>query len=185
MIVELMFIARVAALPAPVPPTQDACAALIPVALSAKLVADFPGVALPSSIDAGDVRTRDIASRGDWPCPFVVAGDFDGNGYLDRALLMKPASGGAKLVVALNSNGQWQVSLSEEWPLSLLESELKPIEPGLYQRSDAIDHPDSRLDQLSSIQSENSGFAASKVNGRRAVYFLAGEQWQKLTIKDN
>jgi hypothetical protein len=88
------------------------------------------------------------------------------------------------LVAALNNNGQWQLSLSEDWPLPLAESEVRPAEPGLYQRSDAIDHPAAMLDQLPSIQAENSGFSASKVNGRRAVYFLVGEQWQKLTVKD-
>ncbi|HEX2585002.1 MAG TPA: hypothetical protein VHL14_07715, partial [Steroidobacteraceae bacterium] len=185
MIVELMFIARAAVQPVTVPVSLEACAALVPASLSAKLVADFPGMTLPSSVDAGDVRTRDIASRGDWPCPFVVAGDFDGSGTLDRALLVKSADGTIKLIGALNNNGTWQISLNDEWPLSLAESELRPMEPGLYQRNDAIDHPDSKLDQLSSIQAENSGFAGSKVNGRRAVYFLVGDQWQKLTIKDN
>ena len=185
MLIELMFIARAVVQPVTVPAPLDACAALVPASLSAKLVADFPGATLPSSVDAGEVRTRDIATRGDWPCPFVVAGDFDGTGTLDRALLVKFANGTTKLIGALNNNGQWQLSLNDDWPLSLAESELRPMEPGLYQRSDAIDHPDSRLDQLSSIQAENSGFAASKLNGRRAVYFLIGDQWQKLTIKDN
>ena len=187
MIVELMFIARAVVQPVPLlaPVAPDACAALVPATLSVKLAADLPGAVMPMSSDAGESRTREIASRGDWPCPFVVAGDFDGNGYLDRVLLMKLADGSIKLLSALNNNGQWQVSLNEDWPLSLTESELRPLEPGLYQRSDAIDHPDSRLDQLSSIQAENSGFAASKLNGRRAVYFLVGEQWQKLTLRDN
>ena len=182
MVVELLFLAR-AAVQAVLP--ADACAALIPPALSARLATELPGYVIPVSSDAGDARSREIAVRGDWPCPFVAVGDFDGDGLLDRVLLVKSPQGSAKLIAVVNNNGEWRISFSEDWSLPLTESELRSMEPGLYQRSDAIDHPDAKLDQLSSIQADNSGFAAGKLNGRRAVYFLVGEHWQKLTIKDN
>jgi hypothetical protein len=182
MAIELILMARAAAQPTPV--VADACATMVPPSLGARIATELPGYTLPRASEVGEVRARDISNKGDWPCPFVVAGDFDGNGSLDRALLVKSPQGAFKLVAALNNNGQWQLSLSEDWPLPLAESEVRPAEPGLYQRSDAIDHPAAMLDQLPSIQAENSGFSASKVNGRRAVYFLVGEQWQKLTVKD-
>lgn len=181
--IELIFLARVVAQPVTTP--ADACAALVPPALSARIVADLPGYTVPNSNDAGEVRVRDIANRGDWPCAFIVAGDFDGDGLLDRAMLIKSAQGGMKLISALNLSGQWQLSLSEEWSVPLSESELRPLEPGLYQRTDAIDHPVAQLDKLPSIQAENSGFSAGRINSRRAVYFFLHDQWQKLTIKDN
>ncbi len=183
MAIELVLLARVVMQAAAV--AADACAALIPATLSARLTSDMSGYTVPLSGDAGEPRSHDIAIQGDWPCPFVVAGDFDGNGSLDRALLVKSPQGTLKLITALNHNGQWQLSLTEDWPLPLTETELRPLDAGLYQRSDAIDHPDAQLDQLSSIQAENSGFAAGKVNGRRTVYFLLNDQWQKLTIKDD
>jgi hypothetical protein len=182
-VIELILMAR--AITPPVVAPVDACAVMIPPALSARIAIDMPGYSLPHASDAGEVRNRDISNKGDWPCPFVVAGDFDGNGSLDRALLVKSPQGALKLIAALNHNGQWQLSLSEDWPLSLAESELRPADAGLYQRSDAIDHPVAQLDQLPSIQADNSGFAIGKLMGRRAVYFLVGEQWQKLTLKDN
>ena len=181
--IELILMARAVVQPAPVVP--DACEMMIPTALSARINADMPGYGLPRSGEAGDVRNRDINNKGDWPCPFVVAGDFDGNGSLDRALLVKSSQGAYKLIAALNNNGQWRLSLSEDWSPSLVVSELRPADAGLYQRSDAIDHPVAQLDQLPSIQAENSGFSASKLGGHRTVYFLINEQWQKLTIKDD
>lgn len=182
MAIELILLARVAAQP-PVP--ADACAAWIPPALSVRITTDLPGYSPPLSTDAGETRIHDIAANGDWPCPFVVAGDFDGNGTLDRALLVKSSQGAVKLIAVINNRGEWRITLNEDWPLSLAESELRPMEAGLYQRSDAIDHPVAQLDQLSSIQAENNGFASGKVNGRRIVYFLVNDQWQKLVIRDN
>jgi len=183
MVIELIFLARVLAQPIAVP--ADACAALVPPALSARINADLPGYSLPSSNDAGELRNREIATRGDWPCPFVVAGDFDGNGTLDRVLLVKASHGATKLLGALNLNGEWQLSLSEEWNVPLIDSELSPMGSGLYQRSDAVDHPVAQLDKLSSIQAESDGFSAGKINGRKAVYFYIDNHWQKLTIKEN
>ncbi len=180
--IELILMAHAVVQPAPLP--TDACAALIPPALSARINSEMPGYALPLSGDAGDNRTRDIANRGALPCPFVVAGDFDGDGALDRALLVKSTQG-IKLIVMLNHDGQWQLSLNEDWPMPLIDSELEPKEPGLYQRNDAIDHPVAQLDQLPSIQAENSGFAIAKIHGHRVIYFLINDHWQKLTIKDN
>ena len=181
--IELILMSRALVQPAPV--AADACAVMIPAALSMRITTDMPDYRLPQSSDVGDIRNRDISSKGDWPCPLVVAGDFDGNGSLDRALLVRSSHGPLKLIAALNNNGQWQLSLSEDWPFPFALSDLRAVEAGLYQRSDAIDHPAAQLDQLPSIQAENIGFSASKLTGRRVVYFRVGEQWQKLTLKDD
>lgn len=163
----------------------DACAALVPSALIAKIATDWPAYQLPASSDAGEARTKAVDAAGDWPCPFVVLGDFDGNGALDRALLLKPKQpGSARLIGALNNNGQWQITLSEDWPLALSDSRLDAKEPGLYQREDAIKQPAAQLDQLVSIQSDYAGFSAGKVNGQYAVYALINGKWQKLTLNE-
>ena len=164
---------------------SDACAALIPSALVAKLATDWPAYQVPSSGDAGDTRIKALDAAGDWPCPFVIAGDFDGNGTLDRALLLKPKQpGSARLIGALNNNGQWQITLSGEWPLALSDSLLEPKEPGLYQREDAIKQPVAQLDQLVSMQTDYAGFAAGKLNGQYALYALINGKWQKLTLNE-
>lgn len=164
---------------------SDACAALIPPALASKLLAELPGYQLPASADAGEPRSRTIDASGDWPCPFVVLGDFDGNDDLDRAVLLKPRQPGtARLVGAMNNNGQWQLTLSEDWPLTLSDSELRPQEAGFYQREDAIKQPVEQFDQLTSLQAENAGFTAGKLNGQYAAYALVNGKWQKLTLRD-
>lgn len=168
---------------------SDACAALIPPNLAAKLAADLPAYQLPTSNDAGEQRNKDLSASGDWPCPFVVPGDFDGNGTLDRALVLKSKEAGSARLVGImnnggNNNGQWQIMLSEDWPLALSDTELSPKEPGLYQREEAIKQPVEQLDQLASLQSDYAGFAAGKVNGQYALYALINNKWQKLTLRD-
>lgn len=168
-------------------PVSDACAPLLPKALISKLASELPAFQVPSSADLGEARTAQLASSGDWPCPLVVLADFDGNGTLDRALLVKARDGAdksARLIGALNLNGQWQISLSEEWPLELSSSELHPQESGLYQRADAISKPNEQFDQLASLQTENAAFSAGKVDGQYAVYAYITGKWQKLTMRD-
>jgi len=163
---------------------QDACASLIPPALAARLATDLPDFSLPTTALAGAARVRALATSGDWPCPFVVAGDFDGNGWLDRALLLPGKIAGVRLVTALNQEGQWQLSLNESWPLAAEDSYLTPQEPGLYQRGDAIAQPAAQLDQLPGLQAEQPGFAAGKLNGMQSVYFFINSHWQKLALRD-
>lgn len=165
--------------------SSDACAALVPSALVARIAADWPAYQTPASSDAGETRSKALDASGDWPCPFVVAGDFDGNGALDRALLLKPRqTGNARMIGALNNNGQWQITLSEDWPLALSDSQLSPKEPGLYQREDAIKQPAAQLDQLASLQTDYAGFTAGKLNGLYALYALINGKWQKLTFNE-
>lgn len=175
-------IAAPAPLPAPAPP--DACATLIPPALSTKLRAELPGYELPQAADAGDARLQAVAASGAWPCPFIALGDFDGDSRLDRALLMKNPSGAVKLLAVLNMDGAWQINLAEDWGVSLNDSYLEPSEPGLYQRSDASAKPAAELDLLNSIQSDSAGFTAGKLAGRYAVFFFQNAAWQRLWLKD-
>lgn len=163
----------------------DACAALVPPALAARLNMDLPSYQPAASSDAGEQRVKDIAAQGDWPCPFVVVGDFDGNGALDRAVLLKPReAGNPRLIGALNNNGQWQITLSEDWPLAIGDSELRAKEPGLYQRAAAIEQPVEQFDQLASLQTDDSCFAAGKVGGLHAIYAVISGKWQKLTVQE-
>lgn len=164
--------------------TGDACAALIPPALAGKLAAELPGYETPLSSDAGEQRLADISKSGDWPCPFVVLGDFDGDADLDRAILLKRQDGNARLIGVQNTQGQWQITLSEEWPLALDESVLRPNEAGLYQRDDAVKQPAEQFDQLNALQAENTAFSAGKTNGQYAIYAIVGGKWQKLTLRD-
>ncbi len=163
----------------------DDCASLVPPALLARIATDLPAYQLPVSSDAGAQRLKDIATSGDWPCPFISLGDFDGNESLDRVLLLKSRQNStARLIGALNNKGQWQISLSEDWPLALTDSELHSQEAGFYQREEAIRQPAAQLDQLVSLQAEYTGFIVGKVNGMQAMYAWVNGKWQKLTLRD-
>ena len=190
---ELVLLAKAAAAqtPAapPLPEPPDVCALLVPPRLASKLRAEEPGFELPKAADAGQARLQTLAQTGGWPCPFVVLGDFDGNGWLDRVVLLKnpaPAPGTAtgRLVAALNTEGSWQLKLAEDWGLPLQESFVHAMEPGLYQRSDASSTPAAELDLLQTIQSDVPGFAAGKLNERHAVYFFQDGVWQRLWMRN-
>jgi hypothetical protein len=188
MFLELILLAKSVATPAPAAPPSappDACAALIPPGLAAQLQAEQSGFELPKAADAGETRLQAISASGAWPCPFVALGDFDGDGNLDRALLLRnPSSGTVKLIAALNMSGAWQIKLAEDWGVPLADSYLQPLEPGLYQRSDASTKPAAELDLLNSIQSDSAGFAVGKLAGAYAVFFFQNAAWQRVWLKD-
>jgi len=163
--------------------SSDACASLIPPALNMQLTTALPDYRLPSSEDAGAERLKAITAQGDWPCPFIVLSDFDGDGRLDRAMLLPARNGdGARLLVALNAPDQWLFSLSEDWPMAMNLSELRPLESGLYQRNDAIAQPAAQLDQLQSLQADFSSFRAGNTGAEYNLYALVGGHWQKLVM---
>ena len=150
-----------------------------------KLTSELSGFRLPSSVDLGEARRKALNTSGDWPCPLVVPGDFDGDGSLDRALLIKAQQGDAvRLLGVMNLAGQWQITLNEDWPLVLADSELRPQHPGFYQRADAITKPVEQFDQLASLQAEEAAFSAGKLAGAYAVYAIINGKWQKLTLRD-
>lgn len=184
----LLLLAKAVAVPAPVPTpvsaVADACANLLPPALVSKLQTEQPGFELPRAAQAGEARLQLIAKTGAWPCPFITLGDFDGNGWLDRALLLSDSNGAVRLVAALNTEGSWQLALNEEWGIAMVDSYLQPLEAGLYQRHDASSKPAAELDLLGSIQSDSPGFTAGKWNGRYAVYFFQESAWRHLWMQD-
>jgi hypothetical protein len=178
MLITLIAAAKIVATPAPVPVPADACAALIPPKLAELLLRENPGFQIPRSTDASPERLKRIEDSGDWPCSFVAAGDFDGNGLLDRAILMKSSSAPAvRVVAALNIDGMWQLTLSQDWAVSMELAYLKPLEPGLYQRPKATEAPTAELDKAAPLESDRPGFEAGEEKGHSAVFFFQEASW--------
>jgi len=184
MLLTLVALAKAVATPAPVPLPADACAALIPPKLAEVVLRENPGFQLPRSTDASAERLQRIENSGDWPCSYVAAGDFDGNGSLDRAILLKSTSATAvRVVAALNIDGSWQLTLSQEWAIPMESAYLKPVEPGLYQRPKSTAAPAAELDKAAPLESDRPGFEAGEEKGRSVVFFFQDAGWQRAEME--
>jgi hypothetical protein len=180
----LILLTAAALTPAP-SPANDICLAMVPPRLAALLANEQPDYVLPQLTDAHADRLMNIATQGAWPCPFVAIADVDGDGNLDRAVLLKhktePAS---KLIAARNVDGQWRIEVQKEWPIALNAAVVEPLEAGLYEQSTAGGKTAAQLDNLTSIQSDHAGFLAGQADGIKAAFFYQNTAWQQIWIED-
>jgi len=169
---------------------NDICLAMVPPRLAAVIAREHPDYVLPQLLDAHADRLMNIASKGDWPCPFVAIADVDGDGNLDRALLLKHRSEPSiKLIAARNVDGQWRIDLEKIWPIALNDAVVEPLEAGLYEQTRAGKNDAAKLDDLNSIQSDFAGFLAGQVDGpldkgARAAFFFQNMAWQQIWVED-
>src|SRR5262245_55034488 len=92
----------------------DICLAMVPPRLAAELTAQYPDYALALLTDVPVERLLAEAESGSWPCPFVAIADFDGDGSLDRAVLLKhKTESSVRLIAARNdtTNKKWLLEL--------------------------------------------------------------------------
>ena len=166
-------------------PANDVCLAMIPPRLTAQLIKEHPEYTLPFLTDGKPDRLLAAADAGGWPCPFVAIADVDGDGALDRALVLKHKSQPVtRFLVARNVDGMWRSELQRDWPLSIDATVVEPLEAGLYEQTRAGPNAAAQLDNLNSIQSDHPGFVAGQFEGAKAAYFFVNAKWQQIWIKD-
>lgn len=170
-------------------PSLDVCTTMVPPRLAAQLQRDLADYLLPQLTDAGVNRLKEIADRGAWPCPFVVLGDFEGDGTWDRAILLKHKSlPSVKLITARNVNGLWQIDLQMDWPIAIATAMVEPLSAGLYeQRKTPVKagvSPAVQLDNLVSIQADHAGFSVGQAEGAKLAYFYQNDGWQHLLLEE-
>jgi hypothetical protein len=164
---------------------NDICLAMIPPRLAAQLERDHPGYALPLLTDAPVDRLMALADSGGWPCPFVAIGDFDGDGTLDRAILLKSQTDSTvRLIGARNEGGHWRADLQKDWPIKIAAAQLEPLEPGLYDQTKGGRDAAKQLDDLKTIESDHPGFYAGPLEGARRAFFFTNGAWQDIWLMD-
>jgi hypothetical protein len=182
----MLFTLVAVALAAPVPsPANDICLAMVPPSLAALLAREQPDYVLPQLADAHADRLKNIAAKGGWPCPFVAIGDFDGDGSLDRALVLKHKSEpSVRLIAARHVDGMWRIELQKDWPLVLNAVVVEPLEAGLYEQTKTGHNAAAQLDNLNSIQSDHVGFIAGQTESAKAAFFYQNNAWQQIWVDD-
>lgn len=187
MFLALAAAAAVAA-PTPTPPpalATDICLAMIPPQLAAQLQSENPDYALPTLADVPVDRLIATAQAGSWPCPFVAIGDFDGDGNLDRAVLLRHKSEPTvRLIAARHENGQWRIELKKDWPIRIVDAQVEPLEAGLYEQTKGGKDAAKQIDNLKSIQSDHAGFVAGQYEGGKQAYFYINNEWQDIWLED-
>jgi len=166
-------------------PANDICLAMIPPRLSAQIAREHPDYVLPRLTDAPVDRLMAVAESGGWPCPFVAIADVDGDGALDRAVLLKHKSQPTvRLLAARHVDGVWRIDLQKDWPIPIAGASVEPLEAGLYEQTKAGRDTAAQLDNLNAIQSDNAGFLAGRDESAKAAFFFQNAKWQELWVED-
>jgi hypothetical protein len=128
----------------------DACLAAVPPSLAEVLRQRFPGFRLPQRSDESrDIpRTVAVALRkaGANDCLSVAAGDFDGDGRNDFAVLLakdtlRPDAKAVRLAVALHRGEAWAVDELPSWCSSVSWCHVAAVKPGTYRRTTSMGEP--------------------------------------------
>ncbi|HYM36724.1 MAG TPA: hypothetical protein VET48_15095 [Steroidobacteraceae bacterium] len=166
-------------------PATDVCLAMIPPRLAVQLERENPDHALPTLTDAPVDRLMATAASGGWPCPFVAIGDFDGDGNLDRALVLRhKTEPSVRLIVARNEGTKWHIEIQTDWPIKITEASVEPLEAGLYEQTKGGRDAAKQIDNLKSIQSDHAGFLAGPTEGSKRAFFLVNGAWQDIWLED-
>ena len=163
----------------------DVCLAMVPPRLAAQLQKENPDHQIATVTDAPVERLLAAANAGGWPCPFVAIGDFDGDGSLDRALVLKHKSeASVRLIAARNEDGQWRIELKKDWPIAITAAVVEPLEAGFYEQTKGGKDAAKQIDNLKSIQSDHAGFAAGTDEAGKQAYFYVNDKWDDLWLAD-
>jgi hypothetical protein len=189
MLLTLIALAQAVTAPpaAPAPPSRatDICLAMVPPRLAVQLERENPDYELPVVADAPLERLLAIAESGAWPCPFVAIGDFDGDGNLDRALVLKHKTEPTVRVIAAHNDGnQWRVQLQKDWPIKIADASIAPLEAGLYEQTKGGRDAAKQIDNLKSIQSDHAGFVVGPVEGGKRGFFFINDAWDEIWLEE-
>jgi len=184
MLFALVLAAAVAA-PASPAPAGDICLAMIPPRLAAQLRQENPDYDLPTLGDVPIDRLLAAAESGTWPCPFVAIADFDGDGNLDRAVILRHRSEPTvRFVVVRNDEGHWHDEVQKDWPIRIVDARVEPLEAGLYEQTKGGRDAAKQIDNLKSIQADHAGFAAGQTEGGKQAFFFVNNAWQEIWLEE-
>jgi hypothetical protein len=165
-------------------PALDGCGAELPRVLARRLEAKYPKNRLPLASDSKSSCVNDRAPRHGSMCLLVVAGDFDGDGLRDFAVLLpaKKERQPAKLVVALQARGDWKL---EEVPIGLHtvvgHLGLSSLPPRDYKETPAAM---GRGQAQRVIRLDHDGLALYACDSWMSGYFRMARKWKAFTLSD-
>lgn len=179
----LVALTAISALAAPTAAT-DICLAMLPPRLAATLERGQPDHVLPLLTDAAPDRLLDLAQTGGWPCPFAAVADFDGDGDLDRAVLLRhKLEPSVRLIAARNDNGEWRIEFQKDWPIALAAATLQPLEAGRYEQTKTVVDAAAQLDTLNVVEADYAGFLAGQAEGAKAAFFFQNGAWREIWVE--
>jgi hypothetical protein len=179
----LALAAATAIVTGPAQPGPDLCRAMLPPTLVMKLALSQSLYELPRLSDIQSEALLANSTIGGWPCPLVAVADFDGDSRWDRALVMRHKTDSTvRLIAALNTEAGWEISLQLDWPLTIGDVDIAPLEPGLYDQVRTGADTAAQLDNIASIQADHSGFIVGQRDGKQAGYFWVNNAWQHVWL---
>ena len=162
----------------------DPCEAMLPNELRQAVERRFRNDRVSTSADTPEEDRRAFSEHGGNTCLLVASADFDGDGRVDRVLVLPSKKGRRfRLVVALHRSAGWSLASLREWDGSHDNPYVEIAPPGIYRHTEAYDFvPEpSALEQLST---KRPGFYFGKIESAAMAYFLHSGRWVHIYVSD-
>jgi hypothetical protein len=172
------------------PRVVDPCTNAVPTSLARTLAKANPGYRLPSRSDEGhDIPAPLLAAArrsGSGECMAVAAGDFDGDGHQDFALLLpraefSVASAPVRLVVAMRRGNDWSL---RQLPSSCGSAEwcyVGVVEPGTYRRTASMPEP-LAPGEVRILALSHQGLSTGKLESTCTIFGLTRGAWSHVWV---
>ncbi len=145
----------------------------------------FPDFHVPklTELDQQSVNF-DMQDGGDG-CYAVAEGDFDGGQRKDVALLLASSKKSApRLIVALQRDKSWAIYQLPTFCDTVKFCYVKPVKPGVYVRSAALDTLPDRPDERAKLTSRTTGVLSGELESTGIVYVYSKGHWDYVWISD-
>ncbi len=164
----------------------DSCRSIVPQSLAKALKVRFPSHRLPRASDSSDEDIAYNREHGGNGCLGAAPGDYDGDGQLDLALIMRPEGQGKMLVVAALARKQkWRITTLTEFDF-LGGLFVERGEPRKYERSEVVDAEGEgfRPGELRSYTSPTPCVITGKTEAWSFAYCLGPKGWINVWLSD-
>ena len=152
------------------------CATNLQPNLRNELARAYPKAHVPTlkELDAASVAAN-LRDDGDG-CFAVTQGDYNGDGYIDRALIMATGSV-PQLVLALGSADVWETRSLPTFCTAVATCYVDTQRAGLYQRADSLSETPLRVGERSNLQASHPVVVSGNLQSTAFAYTHVPGGW--------
>lgn len=165
---------------------KDSCAPQIPKSLRASLGHTFPAFRPPAESDNLPEDIEYNKKNGGTGCLGVAAADLNGDKKKDYVLALTPLKGKApKVVIALRTAKDWSFhELMAGVTDARFRQYVDTVEPGKYERTEALEGGDGPNGDMESMVCPNSGALIGATESTGVVHCYINGKWLFAWVSD-
>jgi hypothetical protein len=163
---------------------SDSCRRQLPASVVAAIPGAFPGFRAPYESDNDEEDVKTDKAGGGTGCLGVAHGDFDGSRTTQYLLALTSLNGqSGRVVVANLSRNGWTFRQLEKWDGFRDRLYVARVDPGKFDRSQALDAP-VNVDDRETMICRHDGAVEGETEANGVVYCDIDGHWYHVQFSD-